>query len=50
MGGDIRGKTMGAGARSNLTPFDMREAPSIPLITARLDMGAKVRAFEPSNL
>jgi UDPglucose 6-dehydrogenase len=29
---------------------DMREAPSIPLITALLDMGAKVRVYDPAGM
>src|SRR5262249_25392250 len=29
---------------------DMREAPSIPLITALEDMGAKVRAYDPAGM
>ena len=29
---------------------DMREAPSIPLITALQDMGAKVRAYDPAGM
>ena len=29
---------------------DMREAPSIPLITALQDMGAKVRAYDPVGM
>ena len=29
---------------------DMREAPSIPLITALQDMGALVRAFDPAGI
>jgi UDPglucose 6-dehydrogenase len=29
---------------------DMREAPSIPLITALQDMGAKVRAYDPIGM
>ena len=29
---------------------DMRDAPSIPLITALQDMGAKVRAFDPTGM
>jgi UDP-glucose 6-dehydrogenase len=29
---------------------DMREAPSIPLITALQDMGALVRAFDPVGM
>jgi len=29
---------------------DMREAPSIPLVTGLLDMGATVRAFDPAGM
>ena len=29
---------------------DMRDAPSIPLITALHDMGAKVRAYDPVGM
>ena len=29
---------------------DMREAPSIPLITAPMDMGATVRAYDPVGM
>jgi UDPglucose 6-dehydrogenase len=29
---------------------DMREAPSIPLVTGLLDMGAKVRAHDPVGI
>ena len=29
---------------------DMREAPSILLVTGLLDMGAKVRAFDPAGM
>ena len=29
---------------------DMRDAPSIPLITALQDMGAKVRAYDPVGM
>ena len=29
---------------------DMREAPSIPLVTALHDMGAKVRAYDPVGM
>jgi UDPglucose 6-dehydrogenase len=28
----------------------MREAPSIPLVTSLLDMGAKVRAYDPVGM
>jgi UDPglucose 6-dehydrogenase len=29
---------------------DMRDAPSIPLITALQDMGAEVRVFDPVGM
>jgi UDP-glucose 6-dehydrogenase len=29
---------------------DMREAPSIPLITALLDIGARVKAYDPEGM
>ena len=29
---------------------DMRDAPSLPLITALQDMGAKVRAYDPDGM
>ncbi len=40
------------GARTDLQPNtdDMREAPSIPLITALQDMGAQVRAYDPIGM
>src|SRR5689334_13537201 len=47
----LRGKT---GAVLGLTfkpdTDDMREAPSIPLVTGLLDMGAKVRAHDPVGM
>ncbi|MGH6790955.1 MAG: UDP-glucose dehydrogenase family protein, partial [Pseudolabrys sp.] len=46
LGGDIRGKTIAVlGLTFKPKTDDMREAPSIPLITALQDMGAKVRAY-----
>ncbi len=29
---------------------DMRDAPSIPLVTGLIDMGAKVKAFDPVGM
>jgi len=47
-GGRLRGKTIGVlGLTFKPNTDDMREAPSIPLITALHDMGAKVRAYDP---
>ena len=49
-GGHLRGKTVGVlGLTFKPNTDDMRESPSIPLITALHDMGAKVRAFDPAG-
>jgi UDPglucose 6-dehydrogenase len=46
-GGSLRGKTVGIlGLTFKPMTDDMRDAPSIPLITALHDMGALVRAFD----
>jgi UDPglucose 6-dehydrogenase len=51
LGGDIRGKTVAVlGLTFKPNTDDMREAPSIPLITALQDMGAKVRAYDPVGM
>jgi UDPglucose 6-dehydrogenase len=51
LGGDIRGKTIAVlGLTFKPKTDDMREAPSIPLITALQDMGAKVRAYDPVGM
>jgi UDPglucose 6-dehydrogenase len=51
LGGDIRGKTVAVlGLTFKPNTDDMREAPSIPLITALQDMGAKVRASDPVGM
>ena len=51
LGGNLRGKTVAVlGLTFKPNTDDMREAPSIPLITALQDMGAKVRAFDPVGM
>ena len=50
-GGSLRGKTIAVlGLTFKPNTDDMREAPSIPLITALQDMGAQVRAFDPAGI
>jgi UDPglucose 6-dehydrogenase len=50
-GGALRGKTIAVlGLTFKPNTDDMREAPSIPLITALQDMGATVRAFDPVGM
>jgi UDPglucose 6-dehydrogenase len=49
--GVLRGKTVAVlGLTFKPNTDDMREAPSIPLITALQDMGAEVRAFDPVGM
>jgi len=51
LGGNLRGKTIGIlGLTFKPDTDDMREAPSIPLITGLLDLGAKVRAYDPEGM
>ena len=51
LGGQLRGKSIAVlGLTFKPDTDDMREAPSIPLITGLLDMGAKVRAFDPAGM
>src|SRR5437763_596115 len=51
LNGDVRGKTVAVlGLTFKPDPDDMREAPSIPLVTGLLDMGAKVRAHDPVGM
>ena len=46
--GNLRGKTIAVlGLTFKPNTDDMREAPSIPLITALQDFGARVRAYDP---
>jgi len=51
LGGEIRGKTIAVlGLTFKPNTDDMRDSPSIPLITALQDMGAKVRAYDPAGM
>jgi len=51
LGGQLRGKTVAVlGLTFKPDTDDMREAPSIPLVTGLLDLGAQVRAFDPAGM
>src|SRR4029079_18215744 len=51
LGGQLRDRTISIlGLTFKPNTDDMREAPSIPLITALQDMGAKVRAYDPAGM
>jgi UDPglucose 6-dehydrogenase len=51
LGGSLRGKTVGVlGLTFKPNTDDMREAPSIPLITALQDLGASVQAYDPVGM
>jgi len=51
VGGSLRGKTVAVlGLTFKPDTDDMREAPSIPLVTGLLDLGAKVRAHDPVGM
>ncbi|RAI25118.1 hypothetical protein CH338_31465, partial [Rhodoplanes elegans] len=50
LGGSVRDKTIAVlGLTFKPNTDDMRDAPSIPLVTAFNDMGAKVRAYDPAG-
>jgi UDPglucose 6-dehydrogenase len=50
-GGVLRGKTVAVlGLTFKPNTDDLRDAPSIPLITALQDMGAKVRVYDPVGM
>jgi len=49
--GDVRGKTVAIlGLTFKPNTDDMREAPSLSIIQALLDLGANVRAFDPEGM
>ena len=51
LGGKIRGRTIGVlGLTFKPNTDDVREAPSISLITALIDMGALVKAYDPGGM
>jgi UDPglucose 6-dehydrogenase len=51
LGGEVRGKSIAVlGLTFKPNTDDMRESPSIPLITALQDMGAKVRVYDPAGM
>jgi UDPglucose 6-dehydrogenase len=51
LNGELRDRTVSVlGLTFKPNTDDMREAPSIPLITALQDMGAKVRAYDPAGM
>jgi UDPglucose 6-dehydrogenase len=51
LGGNLRDKTIALlGLTFKPNTDDMREAPSIALVTALQDMGAKVRAYDPAGM
>jgi UDPglucose 6-dehydrogenase len=51
VGSSLRGKTIAVlGLTFKPDTDDMREAPSIPLVTGLLDMGARVRAHDPAGM
>ncbi|MBI1204700.1 MAG: nucleotide sugar dehydrogenase [Rhodopseudomonas sp.] len=51
LNGDIRGRSIAVlGLTFKPNTDDMRDAPSIPLITALQDMGATVRAYDPVGM
>jgi UDPglucose 6-dehydrogenase len=51
LGGNLRDRTIALlGLTFKPNTDDMREAPSIALVTALLDMGAKVRAYDPAGM
>jgi UDPglucose 6-dehydrogenase len=51
LGGNLRNRTIGVlGLAFKPNTDDMREAPSIPLITALQDLGAIVQAYDPVSM
>ena len=51
LGGNLRGKTVAVlGLTFKPNTDDMREAPSLAIVTALQDAGAKVRAYDPAGM
>ncbi len=51
LGGELRGRTVALlGLTFKPNTDDMRDSPSIPLVTALQDLGAKVRAYDPVGM
>jgi len=51
LGGELRGKIVAVlGLTFKPNTDDMRDSPSLPLVTALQDMGAKVRAYDPVGM
>jgi UDPglucose 6-dehydrogenase len=51
LGGNLRGKTIAVlGLTFKPNTDDIRESPSMPLITALQDFGANVRAYDPAGM
>jgi UDPglucose 6-dehydrogenase len=51
VGGSVRGRSVALlGLTFKPNTDDMREAPSLALITALTDMGARVRAYDPAGM
>ena len=50
-GGSVRGKTIALfGLAFKPNTDDMRDAPALAIVTALIDAGAKVRAFDPESM
>jgi UDPglucose 6-dehydrogenase len=50
MGGDVRGKTIGVlGLTFKPNTDDMRDAPSLDIIPALIEAGARIQAFDPED-
>jgi UDPglucose 6-dehydrogenase len=51
VGGNVSGKTIAMlGLTFKPNTDDMRESPSIPIVYALLDKGARVRAYDPQGM
>lgn len=50
-GGDVKGKTIGVlGLAFKPNTDDMRDAPSIPIINRLIELGAKVKSYDPASM